>query len=180
MVRTLTLASVLALLPATAAAQDASADVMSAKAVEAEKTATGVIMPEIGLAAGTMAPTTQLTDSTGALVTLAELSGEKGTALVFFRSADWCPFCKKQLIDLEEAAEPLEEAGWTLAALSYDPRRSPECVSRQKAISHTLSCRIPILKPLGPLICSMRGQRKAHAPMAFRIRRSSLLAQMER
>lgn len=46
--------------------------------------------------------------------------GEKGTALVFVRSADWCPYCRKQLKALKDAAGPLAEAGWDLAALSYD------------------------------------------------------------
>jgi peroxiredoxin len=46
--------------------------------------------------------------------------GPKGLMLVFFRSADWCPWCKTQLIDLQEQVEQIQAAGLGLAALSYD------------------------------------------------------------
>ena len=53
-------------------------------------------------------------------------AAENGRVLVFVRSADWCPFCKTQLVELEEIAGPLSEAGWALEAISYD---SPEILS---------------------------------------------------
>jgi len=53
-------------------------------------------------------------------------AGEQGRVLVFVRSADWCPFCKTQLLELEEIAATLAEMGWALEAISYD---SPEILS---------------------------------------------------
>jgi len=35
--------------------------------------------------------------------TLETLKGSKGTVLLFYRSADWCPYCKGQLIQLQSA-----------------------------------------------------------------------------
>ena len=137
MVRTLTLASVLALLPAVAVAQDATGDAMNAKSAEAEAAADAHTAPMIGLPVGARTPDAQLTDSDGATVTFADLAGEKGVVVAFVRSADWCPFCKKQMVELEQAVAPLEDAGWTLAALSYD---STEVLSRfkgQNELSYT-------------------------------------------
>lgn len=94
--------------------------------------------PKIGLAKGASVPEVMEVTSGGAPVSLASIAGQNGTVVVFFRSADWCPFCKKQLIELESAAAPLAEAGWNLAALSYD---SVETLAKFKArseLSYTL------------------------------------------
>ncbi len=67
-----------------------------------------------------------------------ELEEAEGTVLVFFRSADWCPYCQKQLVDLRAAAQPLADAGWRLAALSYDDVATLERFAGAKAINFTL------------------------------------------
>ncbi len=46
--------------------------------------------------------------------------GSKGTVLLFYRSADWCPYCKGQLIQLQAAKERFEKQGIKLAGISYD------------------------------------------------------------
>ena len=48
------------------------------------------------------------------------LKGEKGTVLVFVRSADWCPYCQVQLLDLRGIGETIEDHGYNLVAISYD------------------------------------------------------------
>ncbi len=53
--------------------------------------------------------------------------GEQGRVLVFVRSADWCPFCKAQLLELQGIAATLAEMGWALEAISYD---SPQILSQ--------------------------------------------------
>ena len=88
MIRTLTLASVLAMLPAAANAQDA-ADTITAS----PDTATEMQTPQIGLALGQSAPSVNLVRHTGEATSLSELMGEKGIAVAFVRSADWCPYC---------------------------------------------------------------------------------------
>jgi peroxiredoxin len=110
------------MLPAAVSAQAVPDDVLNAKAAEAERAvAASAEMPAIGLPDGAEAPVVDLVDTAGATQTFASLAGPKGTVVAFVRSADWCPYCKKQLIDLEAAAAPLTDAGWTLVAVSYDP-----------------------------------------------------------
>lgn len=48
------------------------------------------------------------------------LKGDKGLVLVFIRSADWCPYCQAQLIDLGQTGHEIENLGYGLAILSYD------------------------------------------------------------
>lgn len=61
-----------------------------------------------------------LKDQTGEVTDYASLSGDKGIALVFFRSADWCPYCMTQLIDLNAHADTFKAVGYNLVGLSYD------------------------------------------------------------
>ncbi|WP_416907946.1 MAG: peroxiredoxin family protein [Polymorphobacter sp.] len=71
--------------------------------------------------AGDRAPPLVATDLTGKARTISSVAGPKGTVLVFFRSASWCPYCKAQLIDLNtNAAETLKARGYALVGLSYD------------------------------------------------------------
>jgi peroxiredoxin len=74
----------------------------------------------IGLAVGTKAPSFSLRDQSGRVQTNQTLRGMKGTVLLFFRSADWCPYCKAQLMDLQRARARFEQQGLKLAAISYD------------------------------------------------------------
>ena len=128
MIRTASLASLLALLPAAAGAQEASDATLAAKASEAERAALAEQM-RVGPVVGQPAPAVSVTGPEGS-VSFTDLAGEKGTVVAFFRSADWCPYCKKQLIDLKEAAAPLADEGWTLIGVSYD---SPEIQADFKA-----------------------------------------------
>lgn len=63
----------------------------------------------------------------GETVSLADLSGEKGLVLVFFRSAQWCPYCQAQLKGLNRIADTVAQDGYKLAAISYD---EPEILSK--------------------------------------------------
>ncbi len=72
-------------------------------------------------AVGQAAPAVAGTDISGKAVPLPQLAGSKGTVLMFFRSAAWCPYCKAQLIAMNaNAAAPLAKRGYTLVGLSYD------------------------------------------------------------
>lgn len=81
----------------------------------------------IGPAIGSPAPFGELTLADGTPADLSALAGTRGTVAVFFRSADWCPYCKKQLKELEAAKAPLADRGWSLIAISYD---APEKLAR--------------------------------------------------
>ena len=139
MLRTLSLASVIALLPAAAGAQETTDTELHTKSVEADKVVAALTeTPVIGLADGVQAPVVALLDTGGAPQTFDSLAGAKGTVVAFVRSADWCPYCKKQLIELEAAAAPLADAGWTLVAVSYDPVETLAGYKADKGLSYAL------------------------------------------
>ncbi len=75
---------------------------------------------EVGLRAGQKAPDFSARDQFGETQTLETLRGRKGTVLLFYRSADWCPYCKGQLIQLQAAKDRFEKQGIKLAGISYD------------------------------------------------------------
>ena len=93
---------------------------------------------QVGPTVGAPAPALAAVASDGAGATLASVSGQNGVALVFVRSADWCPFCKTQLVDLEPAAEGLAAAGWPVAAISYDAPETLAGFKADKGLSYTL------------------------------------------
>jgi peroxiredoxin len=79
---------------------------------------------DLGPPIGTKAPDigTRL-DQTGKPRTVSDLMGTNGLVLMFFRSAEWCPYCQAQLIDVNGGNAEIEKRGYRVAALSYD---SPE------------------------------------------------------
>ena len=83
----------------------------------------GIKAPDIG---------TRL-DQTGKPRTLADVTGKNGLVLMFFRSADWCPYCQAQLIDVNSGIAEIEKRGYRVAALSYD---SPEILQTFTAKRH--------------------------------------------
>lgn len=102
----------LKLIAAALAATSLTATAMVAPAIAEE--AQSQIGPIVGTAAPSLEGTVIVTPE-GAVP-----AGGNGTVLVFFRSADWCPFCKTQLKELNDIAAPLSEAGWGLMGVSYD------------------------------------------------------------
>ncbi|MEM9809921.1 MAG: redoxin domain-containing protein [Pseudomonadota bacterium] len=50
----------------------------------------------------------------------AAVMGDDGATIVFVRSVDWCPFCKAQVVSLDEAADEFEREGRPLVFVSYD------------------------------------------------------------
>ncbi len=61
-----------------------------------------------------------LKNQKGVDTALDDLRGKKGMTIIFFRSADWCPYCQTQLIDLSQQAQEFEKAGYPLVGISYD------------------------------------------------------------
>jgi len=80
-------------------------------------------MPSIkdtAVSVNSQVPEITATDINGDLKTIKQLSGEKGLILVFFRSADWCPYCKRHLIEINQWNKKLNGIGYKVAAISYD------------------------------------------------------------
>jgi peroxiredoxin len=94
---------------------------------------------DLGPPVGTKAPDIGTRpDQTGKPRTLADLMGKNGLVLLFFRSADWCPFCKAQLIDVNGGVAEIEKRGYGLAALSYDSPEILAAFTAKRNIAYTL------------------------------------------
>jgi peroxiredoxin len=76
---------------------------------------------DIGPPVGSVAPRLHATDAAGKPADYGSIGGRKGAVLVFFRSAKWCSYCQKELIEYRDAQAPLEARGYRLVAISYDP-----------------------------------------------------------
>src|SRR5690349_2103717 len=75
---------------------------------------------KLGPQVGSHVPDFTLSDQQGQPRTLASLMGPHGLILVFARSADWCPYCKTQLAELQTRSAALKKDGVGLAAVTYD------------------------------------------------------------
>lgn len=77
---------------------------------------------EYGVKMHTMIPNKLIgVNQFGEDVSLDTLSGKNGVVLYFVRSADWCPYCKEQLIDLSRRGSTLQDYGYNIVIVSYDP-----------------------------------------------------------
>src|SRR5947207_6700793 len=73
-----------------------------------------------GPAVGSRIPEFEAVDQNGQRQTFASLKGPKGLMLLFSRSADWCPFCKAQLLDLNQRVDEYRKRGLAVASVTYD------------------------------------------------------------
>jgi peroxiredoxin len=92
-----------------------------------------------GISIGTKAPVSMaLRDSAGKPATLAARMGAKGMVLVMVRSASWCPFCKAQLLGLNDINTKLKAMGYTLVSLSYDKPETLTGFAQSKGLTYTM------------------------------------------
>ena len=94
---------------------------------------------DLGPAVGTVAPDigTRL-DQLGKPHQLQDLMGRNGLVLFFFRSADWCPYCQAQLIDINGGAAEIEKRGYRVVGLSYDGPEILETFTAKRHLTYTL------------------------------------------
>lgn len=59
-------------------------------------------------------------DQNGKPQSLRSVMGEKGVAVFFVRSADWCPFCKGQLVDVNRHLAQFRALGLGVVSVSVD------------------------------------------------------------
>jgi peroxiredoxin len=98
---------------------------------------------KLGPQVGEKVPEFSLKDQYGKPQTLQSIMGPKGAMLVFVRSADWCPYCKTQLVDLQSRAQEIRKAGLGIATISYD---APELIA---AFAERHSITFPMLSDVG-------------------------------
>ena len=77
-------------------------------------------------------------DAAGKPRSFASVSGKKGTVLVLFRSAKWCPYCQAQLKELKAAQADLGARGYTIVGLSYDAPETLATFATKTGIGYTL------------------------------------------
>ena len=73
-----------------------------------------------GPAVGIKIPAFQAMDQDGKKANFQALAGPKGLVLVFARSADWCPYCKTHLADINTQVEAFHKQGLNVASITYD------------------------------------------------------------
>lgn len=110
-----------------------------------------------GLAIGERAPAFVLKDSANAEVSLAALLARGPVALVFYRSADWCPYCRKQLQDLQKNLAAIESAGVQIVGVSYDS------TAISATAANKLGLTFPLLSDTGSKVIDAYGIRNAEA-----------------
>jgi peroxiredoxin len=113
---------------ATIAALSFAASLTLAAAEQDLGPAIGAKAPDIGM----------LPDQKGTPRSFSSLMGDNGLVLFFVRSADWCPYCQAQMIDLNTATEAIERRGYKMAGISYDKPEVLEKFVERRSIRYTL------------------------------------------
>jgi peroxiredoxin len=91
-----------------------------------------------GIQPGRHIPDFSLKDQNGSERNFDSLRGKHGLLILFNRSADWCPFCKAQLVDLEGARKKFEARGVNVIAITYDSPAILSSFAARKSIHFTM------------------------------------------
>ena len=74
-----------------------------------------------GPAVGSDFPGVRATYGGREITLLEEFAGPNGTVLIASRSLDWCPYCMRQMIQLQAHEAAFDAAGIGLVGITYDP-----------------------------------------------------------
>ena len=102
------------------------------------------------LQAGSKAPTIELKDHNGQLVSSADLLSRGPLVICFFRGR-WCPFCVGQLEAMNLILPEIEEAGASLIAIS------PQTVQQSFFMADQHKLRFPLLSDAGNQVAQQFG-----------------------
>jgi peroxiredoxin len=70
---------------------------------------------------GNHLPAVQAVHNGRRIQSIEEFAGPSGTLLVASRSLDWCPYCMRQMVQLQENKAAFDAAGISLVGITYDP-----------------------------------------------------------
>ena len=115
--------------------------ILTASATAAAQTAPQrqrVNVSKLGPQVGQRVPDFTLQDQEGRARSLQSIMGPRGAMVVFVRSADWCPYCRTQLVELQGQVETLRKHGLGLAAISYDSQEILKSFARRQGITYPL------------------------------------------
>lgn len=73
-----------------------------------------------GPAVGSLFPGLQATYDGRTVTLIDDFAGPNGTVFIASRSVDWCPYCMRQMIQLQEYQHQFEAAGIGMVAITYD------------------------------------------------------------
>jgi len=76
---------------------------------------------------------------------LDEFAGKNGTVFIASRSLDWCPYCMRQMIQLQQYSADFTAAGIGMVAITYDTPRL------QQAFIDRFGITIPVLSDIDGL-----------------------------
>lgn len=120
-------------------------------------------------------------DHTGTARTAASLVGRNGALITFLRSADWCPSCKVQLVELEAVRTILADAGYGLAAVTIDDVRVLAEFAAERNIGFPLLAGRTAIANLGmvdPAFDADAGRRGAPHPAIYVVDSSSRIVRL--
>lgn len=98
-----------------------------------------------GPAVGSQFPGLQAIYQGRKVTLLNEFSGKNGTVFIANRSYDWCPYCKHQMIQLQETKAAYDAAGIGMVAITYDDP------ALQKLFTDKFNITIPVLSDIDVL-----------------------------
>jgi peroxiredoxin len=97
-----------------------------------------VDIDKIGPQVGALAPAFSGHDQFGREQTLETIMERRGAMVVFFRSADWWPYCKTQLVELQARYGDITQQGLGLVAISYDSPATLQAFAQSRGITFPL------------------------------------------
>ncbi len=89
------------------------------------------------LKAGAKAPSFELKDHAGNLVSSKSLLKNDNLVVVFYRGA-WCPFCNTYLRSLQKRLDDITAAGGKLVAISVENADNSMAVSKKNELTYTV------------------------------------------
>ena len=104
-----------------------------------------------GPAVGSHFPGLRASYQGGSVSLLREFAGANGTMFIASRSLQWCPYCMRQMIQLQEHKNDFDEAGIGMVAITYD---QPD---QQQQFIDKFAITIPVLADIDALSFSTLG-----------------------